>query len=214
MATDSVDFEELLPLLDASVTANDASAPFKARRHRQFTFQLSADSRTLVSSNVQPSDGNTVTAGGKVYTFKTTLTPLEGEVLISLVDADHTDLNLISAINHTGTPDTDYSCAAANAVVSAAVGTVAHSVVVTARVPGTAITVAVTGATLSWTAMASANVQFCLEVVPVHWTTLGAIPAGNYAQVEGVFMWLRVMRDSGTEPCTCLMLRGMLDGSE
>lgn len=59
----------------------------------------------------------TVTVGGKVYTFKTALTPTEGEVLIGATDTTAL-ANLLAAINHTGTPDTDYKCAAVNPLVT------------------------------------------------------------------------------------------------
>lgn len=72
------------------------------------------------------SDGDTVTlgvsAGEKVYTFKTTLTPTEGEVLIGASTATALD-NLKSAVTHTGTPDTDYKCAAAHTQVTATTNT-------------------------------------------------------------------------------------------
>ena len=72
-----------------------------------------ANVRTLTVTSGTPTDGKTVKVGGKTYTFKTTLTPTEGEVLIngSLANAL---TNLKAAINHTGAPDTDYKCAAAN----------------------------------------------------------------------------------------------------
>lgn len=73
---------------------------------------------TLTISSGAPADGKTVTVGGKVYTFKTALTPTEGEVLINTTLAAALD-NLKAAINHTGTPDTDYKCAAANTKVVA-----------------------------------------------------------------------------------------------
>lgn len=87
---------------------------------------------TITSNNTNVSDGDTVTIGPKVYTFKTTLTPTEGQVLIG-ADADASLLNLIRAINHTGTPDTDYKCAAAHPTVSAASSVTSHAFMVTAK---------------------------------------------------------------------------------
>lgn len=72
----------------------------------------------LLSDATAPSDGDTVTIGAKVYTFKTALTPTEGQVLIG-ANAAAAMANLKSAIMHTGTPGTDYSVAAANTDVSA-----------------------------------------------------------------------------------------------
>lgn len=96
-----------------------------------------AASSTLTSTNVNPGDTKAVTIGSKTYTFKTALTPTEGEVLIG-GSADATLLNLINAINHTGTPDTDYSCAAAHPTVSAASSVTSHAFAVTALTKGTA----------------------------------------------------------------------------
>ena len=85
---------------------------------------------TLTSNNTNVSNNDTVRIGEKTYTFKTTLTPTEGEVLIG-ADADASLLNLIRAINHTGTPDVDYKCAAAHPAVSAASSVTAHAFVIT-----------------------------------------------------------------------------------
>lgn len=109
---------------------------------------------TLTSNNTNVSANDTVTIGTKVYTFKSSLTPTEGEVLIG-GSADASLLNLIRAINHTGTPDTDYKCAAANADVSAASSVTSHAFAVTALVAGIDGAVATTKATattavLSW----------------------------------------------------------------
>lgn len=109
---------------------------------------------TLTSNNTNVSDGATVTIGTKTYTFKTALTPTEGEVLIG-ADADGSLLNLIRAINHSGTPGTDYSVAAANAFVTAATSVTAHAFLVTAIVDGIAGNIIVTtetaaGAILAW----------------------------------------------------------------
>jgi len=81
---------------------------------------------TLTSDNTTPSDGDTVVIGTKTYTFKTALTPTEGEVLINS-SADAALLNLIRAINHTGTANTDYKCAAVNADVIADAAVASHA---------------------------------------------------------------------------------------
>jgi hypothetical protein len=70
----------------------------------------------------QPANGETVTVASKTYTFRTTLTPTEGEVLRGATAAAALD-NLKAAINHTGTPDTDYKCAVAHTLVSATTNT-------------------------------------------------------------------------------------------
>lgn len=116
-----------------------------------------AASGTLTSNNTNVADGVTVTIGVKVYTFRTALTPTEGEVLIG-ADADASLLNLIRAINHTGTPDTDYKCAGAHPQVTAAASVTSHAFAVTARVAGVAgnsIATAETSATLTWSGPAA-----------------------------------------------------------
>lgn len=91
----------------------------------------------LTHDGTAPSDADTVTIGNKTYTFKTALTPTEGEVLIG-ASADAAITNLGAAINHTGTPDTDYKCAAAHTQVRAsAVDTTANTVTVQALAIGT-----------------------------------------------------------------------------
>lgn len=90
---------------------------------------------TLTSNNTNVSDGDTVTIGSEVYTFKTTLTPTEGQVLIG-GSADASLLNLIRAINHSGTSGTDYSNAVADTLVTAATSVTSHAFVVTAKIPG------------------------------------------------------------------------------
>jgi hypothetical protein len=111
---------------------------------------------TVTGGGNQIANNDTVTldSGGtneKVYTFKTALTPTEGEVLIGANDTAAL-LNLKNAINHEGTPDTDYSCAAAHPSV---VGTSsdATTLIVSALTPGTAgdsIVTAEVSAELSW----------------------------------------------------------------
>lgn len=94
-----------------------------------------AASGTLTSDNTNVADGATVTIDTKVYTFRTALTPTEGEVLIG-GSADASLLNLIRAINHTGTPNTDYKCAAAHPTVSAAASVTSHAFAITALTAG------------------------------------------------------------------------------
>ena len=77
----------------------------------QGTLTLTAGTGNTILTN------KTVTVGGKVYTFKTVLTPTEGQVLIGANDTAAL-ANILAAINHTGTPNTDYKCAAVNANVT------------------------------------------------------------------------------------------------
>jgi hypothetical protein len=90
------------------------------------------------TSGSNPANNNTITIGSTVYTFKTTLTPADGEVLIGSA-ADDTALNLAHAINATGgTPGTDYQVAAAHPSVSAATSISSNRFTVTARTRGAA----------------------------------------------------------------------------
>lgn len=73
---------------------------------------------TTLTQSGTPVDGVTYTIGNKVYTAKDTLTPTEGQVLIGGSAANFL-INLKAAVNHTGTPGTDYSCAAAHTQVTA-----------------------------------------------------------------------------------------------
>lgn len=96
---------------------------------------------------------STLYIGGKLYTFVTALSSSEGQVLIGNTIQD-TLLNLYNAINHTGTPNTDYYCAAQNANVYAqemVSGGKLPYFTITARVKNTATLVANTieGATFT-----------------------------------------------------------------
>jgi hypothetical protein len=104
---------------------------------------------TRTATNV--SDGDTVTVGASTYTFKTTLTPANGEVLIG-ADSTASLLNLARAINNSGgTPGTDYQVAAANASASAGTidGTVLPLTALTAGTGGNSVALAETSAQLS-----------------------------------------------------------------
>jgi len=135
-ATTSVDTDAQVTLTsNGTAPANNATVVLG---NKTYTFKdLVKATTTLTSNNTIPSDGDTVTIGNKTYTFKTSLTPTEGEVL-AVTDADTSLLNLIRAINHTGTANTDYKCAAAHTQVSAAASVTAHAFLITALDAGTA----------------------------------------------------------------------------
>lgn len=90
---------------------------------------------TLTSNNTNVTAGKKVTLNGKVYTFVNALTPLEGEVL-KAGTADLSMTNLVSAINHAGTPGTDYSAALAHPTVSAGAVSGGHATTLSSRVSG------------------------------------------------------------------------------
>lgn len=144
-------------------------------------------SQTLTSDNTNVANGDTVTIDTKVYTFKTALTPAEGEVLIG-ASADASLLNLIRAINHSGTPGTDYQCAAVHPTVTAATSVTSHAFLVTAVYTGTgpnAIATTETSAHLSWGATTLASganptgAQFVTALVL-------AINSGNTQKLKAV----------------------------
>jgi hypothetical protein len=120
--------------IDAAASAG--AAPISAAPV-DYVAAIVATSLLTDGNAVAPSDGDKLTVAGKQYTFKTALTPLEGEVLINTT-ADAALLNLARAINHTGTPNTDYKCAAANANVSSSASVVSHAITLTALVAGVA----------------------------------------------------------------------------
>jgi len=87
------------------------------------------------SSNVDVTEGETMTIGSKVYTFTASPTS-EGDVLLGLGPVAL--LNLSRAINHTGTPGVDYVCAAAHPQVSAGATVVSDVLTITALTAGVA----------------------------------------------------------------------------
>lgn len=116
-------------------------------------------SGVLTSTNTAPANNSTVVIGSKTYTFKTALSPAEGQVLIA-GSADAALLNLIRAINHTGTPGTDYSAAAVHPQVTADASVTAHTITVRAReygVAGNAIAVTASDLSLAWSAATLAD---------------------------------------------------------
>jgi len=106
---------------------------------------------TITRTATNVSDGDTVTVGSETYTFKTTLTPADYEVLISAVDAAGSLTNLANAINGTGGSPGDYQVPAANASASAGtiVGSVLPLTALTAGTAGNSIALAETSAQLS-----------------------------------------------------------------
>jgi hypothetical protein len=106
---------------------------------------------TVTGGGNQIANNDTVTLDVKTYTFKTVLTPSEGEVLIGANDTAAL-LNLKNALNLTGTPGTDYSCAAAHPTVSGlssdATTLIARALV--AGVAGNSIASTEVSAELSW----------------------------------------------------------------
>lgn len=99
----------------------------------------------------QPANNDTVTIDGTVYTFKTTLTPTAFEVLRG-ADATASRDNLVSAINLTGTPGTDYAADTTEhpTVSAAASGADLVATAETAGTAGNSIATTESSANLSW----------------------------------------------------------------
>jgi len=120
-----------------------------------------AATNTLTSNNTNVNADDTVTVGTKVYAFKNALSTnpaVEGEVL-KAGSADASLTNLMNAINHTGTPGTDYTCAAQHPLVSS--GTViAHALTFTARTKGAAGNLIALARSVSATTLTVGNALF------------------------------------------------------
>ncbi len=91
---------------------------------------------TVTSGGARILDGDKVTIATKIYTFKDTIGTTEGNVFIGANDTAAL-ANLIHAINHTGTPNTSYYCAAVHPTV-AGTSSDATTAVVTAKTSGVA----------------------------------------------------------------------------
>ena len=112
---------------------------------------VGATGTLTVTGASQIAGDHTVTIDTKVYTFKAALLSEEGEVLIGENDTAAL-LNLLNAVNHTGTPDTDYKCAAVHPTVTGT-SSGALTFVGTAKtkgVVGNAIATDSSGAEISW----------------------------------------------------------------
>jgi len=137
-----------------------------------FAIDVSAVSTASVGTLTATAGGNQIAAGYtvtlgvgaglKTYTFASPLTPTEGEVLVGATDTASL-LNLLNAINYTGTPGTDYSCAAKHTQVEATSST-ALTLVVAAKIHGVVgdtYTSTSTGAEISWGAVVLASGVDC-----------------------------------------------------
>lgn len=139
----------------------------------------------LTSDGTNVSNNDTVTINAKTYTFKTVLTPAEGEILIGST-AENTLRNLIAAINHTGVPNTDYKCAAIHPDFRAVDSQLGGVVTIVARVAGTAANAyATTEASthLAWGAATATGGTASTSLLPaaVLWTDTPSVTASLVA---------------------------------
>ena len=95
---------------------------------------LTAASGVLTSSGVF-TNTQTVVVGGKTYTTQTSLTNVDGNVLIG-ASAAATLQNLYDAINLSGTAGTQYATAMTKNTEVEATGVTATTLTVTAKTPG------------------------------------------------------------------------------
>ena len=104
---------------------------------------------TVTSTGVNVTADDTVTINGKAYKF-VAAPAAEGDVDIG-ADAATTLQNLLNAINHAGTPDTDYVCAAMHPTVmgKTVTATVLTLEALTVGAGGNALTLAKSAVTLS-----------------------------------------------------------------
>src|SRR5262245_30410735 len=110
---------------------------------------------TLISDNSNPSDGDTVTIAGRVFTFKTNLDQQGGPDQVKIgANADATLTNLAKAVNLTGVYMGDYTSIVNSIEVYAAANpSAAHTLTFTARFSGTAgnaITTTASSSHLTW----------------------------------------------------------------
>jgi len=95
---------------------------------------LTAASGVLTSTGVF-TNAQTVVVGGKTYTTQTTLTDVDGNVLIG-ADAAATLQNLYDAINLSGTAGTQYAASMTENAEVEATGVTATTLTVKAKTPG------------------------------------------------------------------------------
>lgn len=134
--------------VDGAIAGVSKFAPLAAAPVDAVEEEFAQNTLTSDNTNVDPAD--VVTVAGKAYTLVAALTPLEGEVLIGGT-ADLSLTNLARAINHTGTPNVDYKCAAANTNASSS-AVASHALTFTARTAGAggnALGLTTTAATLT-----------------------------------------------------------------
>jgi len=135
------------PIVSIRGLQNEQAEGFYVKRNTQAT-------GTITSNGTNVSNGDTVTVGGKTYTFQTTLTNVDGNVHVG-ASAAASLTNLTNAINGSGgTPGTDYAVAttANTAVTASTTATVITLTAIEATEPGTkgnAVTLAETAATLT-----------------------------------------------------------------
>lgn len=155
----------------------------------------------------QPANNDTITVGGKTYTYQTVLTNVDGNVIIGATLADSVQ-NLIDAINLTGTPGTEYAAAmTANTQVGAVLG-VGTSITAYALVGGTAgnaigststsVNATWGGATLAGGVAAAAKTATITNTSTIGGTDAARLSAATIDRTTGVLSLTFVARTIGT----------------
>lgn len=119
---------------------------------------LAAATSTLTSTGTF-TDTQTVTCGGKTYTTQTTLTNVDGNVLIG-ADAAATHANLMAAINLSSGAGTTYAAAMTLNPLVRATSATATTTVIAAKIKGTignSFATTETQTNASWTSTVMAN---------------------------------------------------------
>lgn len=125
---------------DVETPSGTATAPQVTLRLEDVTVTAldTVDATETLTLTGQPLNNETVSIDGKVYTFQTTLTDVDGNVLISAVDASGSLDNLIAAITLGSGAGTAYATSMTRHLSCTAVAGAGDTMIVTARVPGTA----------------------------------------------------------------------------
>lgn len=146
---------------------------------------VTAATGTLTDATALPANGDTVTVNGKVYTFQTVLTEVDGNVKIGATVAA-TMINLRNAINrnNVGVAGTDFA-AATTAHPSVTATSTATTVAVSAIVwgtPGNGITTTATGTAAVWGGATlsggTGRSMLDLGLIIGEWVCIGDDPVG------------------------------------
>lgn len=114
-----------------------------------------AASGQIITNGTNPANNDTVTIGGRVYTFKTVLSGTDA-ILIG-PSAQSTLTNLLQSINGTGVVGTDYNTATINSTVKAVPSLNGNVLQLVSRLSGTQGNVAITVSSANLTVNGMAN---------------------------------------------------------
>jgi hypothetical protein len=143
---------------------------------------------SITSNGANPSNGDTLTIGATVYTFKTVLST-EGDILIGITTSD-TIQNLIEAINLTGVYLENYQVSNLNQQVTALASTQGGVIKIIARgagAAGNAIALASSSAKLVAPATLTGGADtLALLSAPVNWASTSTVTQFSNAMAAGI----------------------------